>query len=145
MICPDAGLAIKWVVAEEQEEHQVQARVLFRDAQRAEEPIMAPVLLRIEVSNILRQRVRRSLLSSDEAGALFDEFLAGPIEYRNPDGLSRHALALANAFGLPSAYDAHYLALAQELICDFWTGVWRLTNTLAGRLPFVRWLGDFTA
>ncbi len=141
MICPDASLAIKWVVDEE--EHQEQARALFRNARSADEAIIAPALLTIEVSNILRQRVRRSLLSSDEAVALCDEFLAGPIEYRNPDGLSRHALTLANTYGLPAAYDAHYLALAQTYRCAFWTGDRRLINTLAGRLPFVRWIGAY--
>lgn len=142
MICPDASLAIKWVV---DEDHQDQARTLYRDSRRAEEPIIAPFLLRIEVTNILRQRVRRFLLSADEAVGLLDQVLAFSIDYHNPGGLNRQALMLANAYGLPAAYDAHDLALAQAFDCDFWTGDRRLVNTVAGRLPFVRWIGDYEA
>jgi len=45
---------------------------------------------------------------------------------------------LADTHGLRAAYDAHYLALAQHLACDFWTDDQRLLRSLAGALPFVR-------
>jgi predicted nucleic acid-binding protein len=143
VVCPDASLAIKWVV--DGEENQEQARALYRDARGVDEAVIAPGLLTMDVSNILRQSVRRSLLLSDAAVGLLDRFLAFPIEYRNPDWLSRRALALANAYNLPATYDSHYLALAQHYGCEFWTGDRRLVNALGGRLPFVRWLGDYAA
>ena len=57
--------------------------------------------------------------------------------------LHRTALTIAATYDLPAAYDAHYLALAQILGCDFWTGDGTLINTLRGRLAFVRWIGDY--
>jgi predicted nucleic acid-binding protein len=56
-----------------------------------------------------------------------------------------HMLALdfADTYGLPAAYDAHYLALADLLDCEFWTDDRRLLQRVGRDLPFVRWLGDF--
>ena len=42
-----------------------------------------------------------------------------------------------------AAYDAHYLALAEMLGCEFWNADERLYNTVKDELPWVKWLGDF--
>ena len=55
------------------------------------------------------------------------------------------ALDIADAYGLPAAYDAHYLALADLLGCEFWTDDRRLLRQVSHDLLFVRWLGDFGA
>ena len=47
------------------------------------------------------------------------------------------------ALALLSVNDAHYLALAQNLGCDLWTDDQRLINSLAGRLPSLKWIGDY--
>ncbi len=42
------------------------------------------------------------------------------------------------------SYDAHYLALAEHLGCEFWTADKRLHNAVHEKLPWVRGLGDFS-
>src|SRR5687767_16037598 len=136
MICVDASLAVKWILKEDDSDR---ARALFRAAVHAGESIVAPPLLPIEVTNILRQRMRGpDGLTRAEATELLDDFLTYPVGVHQPTGLHRRALALADSYGLPAAYDAHYLALAQHLRCNFWTADQRLLNRLGTALPFVK-------
>jgi predicted nucleic acid-binding protein len=141
MMCVDASVVAKWFLPEELADR---ARALLRDALNANEPIVAPPLLPYEVTNILRQRLRASTpLPLEHALVHLDDFLNVPIELRSPLGLHRHALILADAYGLPAVYDAHYLALAEHLECVLWTDDRRLLRLVGDRLPFVRAIGDY--
>jgi predicted nucleic acid-binding protein len=143
MICVDASVDVKWILEEERSD---QADALYDATVDAGEPIVAPPLLPLEVTNILRQRMRvQSGISLVTATEFLDAFLALPIEFHNPAGLHHQALVLADAFGLPATYDAHYLALAEDLGCELWTDDQRLMRQVATSLPFVRWLGDHPA
>jgi predicted nucleic acid-binding protein len=53
----------------------------------------------------------------------------------------RRSLALAAELDIASAYDAHYLALAEELDCELWTADSRLYNAVRDRFPRIRMLG----
>jgi predicted nucleic acid-binding protein len=140
VICVDASVAVKWVLNEERSD---QARALYQAALRAGESIVAPTLLPLEVTNILRQRMRaKDGLSLTEAVRQLGDFLDFRIELNNPVGLHFQALVLADALGLPATYDAHYLALAEQLGCELWTDDQRLIRHVASSLPFVRWIGD---
>ena len=140
MICADASVAIKWLLNEERSDR---ARALYSAAVQTREPIVAPPLLPLEVTNILRQRMRtRDGLSLVAATQHLEDFLALPIDYHNPMGLHHQALVLADALGLPATYDAHYLALAEHLGCELWTDDQRLLRQVATSLPLVRWIGD---
>jgi predicted nucleic acid-binding protein len=141
MICVDASLAAKWVL---REGYSAESRALYRAATRLGEQIVAPPFLPVEVTNVLRQRMRRQPpISLALATQLLRQFLASPVDLRNPPELHELALTLADAHGLPAAYDAHYVALAQLLACNFWTADERLFNTLKQSLPFVKWIGDY--
>jgi predicted nucleic acid-binding protein len=143
VICVDASVAIKWVLNEERSD---KARALYGAALEADELIVAPNLLPLEVTNILRQRMRgEDGLSLTEAARQLDVFLALRIEFHNPTGLHYQALVLADALGLPATYDAHYLALAEHLGCELWTDDQRLIRQVGSSLPFVRWIGDYPA
>jgi predicted nucleic acid-binding protein len=141
MICVDASVAVKWILDEEQSDL---ALALFMTALQNGEPIVVPPLLPIEVTNILRQRMRaHEGPSREEALLLLDKFLNFPLDIRNPAGLHRQALILADIHALPAAYDAHYLALAQRLDCDLWTDDRRLLRLVESSLSFVRRLSDY--
>lgn len=142
MICVDASLANKWLFVEE---HRQQALALAAAAGRAGEQLVGPPLLPIEITNIIRQRMRRQGLASEEAQEALRLFFSYPVEIVSPPGVQQAALTLAIAHDLPATYDAHYLALARHLGCELWTGDRRLLNQLAGRLPFVRFIGDYAA
>jgi predicted nucleic acid-binding protein len=143
VISADASVAIKWLLNEERSDR---ARALYRTALQSGEQWVAPPLLALEVTNVLRQRMRaRDGISLAEAARQLDSFVALPIELHNPVGLHHQALVLADALGLPATYDAHYLALAEHLGCQLWTDDQRLMRQIGSRLPFVRWIGDHPA
>jgi predicted nucleic acid-binding protein len=136
-------VVVKWILNEERSDR---ARALYQAVHRAGESIVAPTLLPLEVTNILRQRMRtKDGLSLVEAARQLDDFLAFPIEFHNPVGLHFQALVLADELGLPATYDAHYLALAEHLGCELWTDDQRLIRHVTNSLPFVRWIGDHPA
>ncbi|HUX86736.1 MAG TPA: type II toxin-antitoxin system VapC family toxin [Chloroflexota bacterium] len=146
MICIDASVAAKWLFAEE---HSERARALYRRASIAAERMIAPPLLPIEVTNIVRQRMRsakppdQGLLSLNEARealALLESF---PIEISAPNQLCRQAFEIAVAHGLPAVYDAQYIALAELLDCALWTADQNLVNAVKGKLSFVHWIGNY--
>jgi predicted nucleic acid-binding protein len=135
MICVDASVAAKWVLPEE---HSEKALALYTASIYASDPIVAPPLLPIEVTNILRQRMVREGLALADASALLSTFLRFPISYAVPDGIYLRALELAAAYNLPAVYDAHYLALAEHMGCPLWTADQRLLRAVQATLPYVQ-------
>jgi predicted nucleic acid-binding protein len=142
MICLDASLVGKLLL---DEADSARARAFYRAAIQADERMVAPHLLASEITNMLRQRMRRGQqrLSLVEAVQLLRRILSLPLELLTPVSLYELALTLADSHNLPAAYDAHYLALAQQLGCSLWTADERLANAVAGRLPFVKWIGNY--
>jgi predicted nucleic acid-binding protein len=140
MICLDASIVVKLVLNEEWSD---QAKSLYRAALSSQTMLVAPPLLPIEVTNIIRKQMRGETgLALTDATVYLEDLLALAIEIHNPPGLHLAALAIANACGLPATYDAHYLALAEFLNCEFWTADWQLYRQAERHLPFVRWIGD---
>ena len=141
MICVDASVATKWILPEEYSE---QADALSTGSILAGEPVIAPSLLPIEVTNILRQRIRgEQHISLAEATELLERCLAIHVSSASAPGLHREALELADWYQFAAVYDADYVALAQILRCELWTDDRRLLRTLRGKLDFVKWIGDF--
>jgi predicted nucleic acid-binding protein len=140
MIAVDASVAAKWIFPEE---YSAQARALLRATLQAREPIVSPPLLPIEVTNIVRQRMRREGLTLFEGQRRLALFLTLPVTLHATQALHGRALEIADRHGLPAAYDAHYVALAELSGCALWTDDQRLLNTLAGSLPFVRWIASY--
>jgi predicted nucleic acid-binding protein len=70
---------------------------------------------------------------------LFPELELNFLEYAE---LSKRAMTLAQQYGLPATYDAHYLALAEHEKCEYWTADTLLWNAVRDKLPWVRRLSD---
>lgn len=140
MICIDASVAAKWLFEEEDSD---KADALYHACVSADVPLVAPPLLPIELTSIVRRRMVRDRLSLEQASEVLEHFLSFPVSVIMPDRLHQTALTLAATYNLPAAYDAHYLALCQLLGCAFWTNDQSLVNMLGNRLAFVRRLGDF--
>lgn len=141
MICVDASVAAKWLFTTGV--RAPEALALLTDCVQRREAIVAPPLLSFEVTNVVRQRMVREGLPLVDADRLLTQFLGVALTFISPPGVHQQALALADAHGLPAAYDAHYLALAQQLGCDFWTDDRRLLRLVSGALPFVRALDTY--
>ena len=54
------------------------------------------------------------------------------------------ALELASQLDQRDAYDSHYLALAEELDCDFWTADARFYRAAGSLVDRIRLLGSVT-
>ena len=137
-ICPDASLIVALVTSE-----SVSERALARWTEwvSAGARLVAPGLLRYEVTSALRRKVVRGLMSEPDARRALGEALDLGIELFDPPGMSVSAFDLAGRFGLPTTYDAHYLALADEMAAEFWTADERLYNTVRGKFPAARCVG----
>lgn len=140
-ICVDASVVLKLLLPEPDSD---KAHALWALWIKEGVEVVAPCHLAFEVVSVLRNHVHRRAISAEAGQAAFDAFRGQEIVFVHPDGLDERAWELAQRYDRPTAYDAHYLALAETLGCDLWTADRRLINALRGALPWVKWLGDFT-
>lgn len=138
-VCADASLVIKLVV---EEIGSREARALWRSWQYEGRDIAAPPLLRYEVTSVLRKHVVRGLRTASESQQALSRALAFDIQYLELTNLHQRAFDLAERLNRSAAYDAHYLAVAEYLNCEFWTADERLVNSVRDELAWVKWLGE---
>ena len=112
----DTSVAFKWFVAYG-ETGLDEAWALLNDHRKGRTTLLAPALALAEVANLLRT----SGLAEDDARALFEEYeRAHVVHFELTASLVRRALPLAFTHRI-TAYDALFLALAQELECPLVT------------------------
>ena len=111
---------------------------------RAGAELLAPVLLEYEIVAILRKAVVAQWLTTDLAVEAMDRILALNVQCVTPTAqLHERALRWADRLGHSKAYDAHYLALAEQEGLDLWTADRRLANGAQQvGVSWVHWLGD---
>ena len=78
-----------------------------------EHEILAPVLLRSQVLDILYDRVRTGELVEEEALSLNARFSKLKFRYLGDAVLRRRAWSIAGSLDMPSTFDAEYIALTQ--------------------------------
>lgn len=135
----DASVGAQLVVPEA---FSTESDALFNDAVRAGRPVIGPPLLPVEVTNVIRKRMRADRVLLPEALTVLDTFLALPITLVSPPNLHRQALSPAAAYGL-GVHDAHYVALAQVMNGVLWVDDVHMLRAIGGRLPFVRSIRDY--
>lgn len=118
------------------------AENLWEQWGRDEVSVMAPGLIYFEIANALHRISLSSAISFEEADKFLGLALELSINTISEPFLHRGALLIASKCSLKSAYDAHYLALAQELDAALWTADRKLVNSVTERCPFIRFLGD---
>jgi predicted nucleic acid-binding protein len=135
----DASLALKWVV---EEPYSVEAHALLSRWRESRRRVLAPALFLYEVTNALAKRMQRRQLTLEQSKERLRFFLeSGPL-LKQIGGIHPRALELMERFGLPTAYDAHYLAVAESERCECWTADERLWNSVKRELAWVRWIGE---
>jgi len=140
-VCVDASLAVKVVVPEPDSD---KADALFEEWANEGTLLIAPAFFVVETDSIVRQKVAlRKELTPEQAEAAFVKLQALPIQQIAVPGQRQRAWEIATDLGLPTVYDATYLALAELRGCEFWTADERLFNRVKDRLPFVKWLGNY--
>jgi predicted nucleic acid-binding protein len=137
----DASVALAWALGEQYREH---ARRLIDDALAEQRPIVVPPLFHAEATNAIFQRHRREGLSMSEATQALDQILAQDVRIVTSLSLYRDALALAQRFKLPAAYDSQYLAATVVVDGQFWTADARLLRALPRSFKRAHWIGDYS-
>jgi predicted nucleic acid-binding protein len=138
----DASIALKWTI---NEADSSTALALLADWTSREIEVHAPFLLAYEVTNALYRRVRNGEIPFYDARRGLTEIIYKVVEFDFPEDpdFNIRAMELGQQFGLPAAYDSHYLALAESKECELWTADTRLWNSTRRKLALLRWLGDY--
>ena len=132
-VCVDAGILVRLLTAQD----DGTIRGLWGRWREEGRSLIAPRLLRYEVTNALHRLRRANMLSDELTQEALRSVLDLPVAIADDPDLHPHALGLAGRFGLPAAYDAHYLALSEREGADFWTTDRRLTNSVRRTLTWV--------
>lgn len=139
-LCVDANVIVRALVLGPLSDR---AEAPQDQSQRDETPLLAPALLAFEVTSTLHRPTYLHEITPAHADRAFALFQQLDIRLSSRRALFPLARRLAREFNRPRAYDTAYLALAQLAGCDFWTADEPLHNAVAGRLPWVNWLGSF--
>ncbi len=106
--------------------------------------LVAPGLWLAEVASAIRRSVHLRAISSHEGEVALDDLLALDIDIIPMDGsLCRAASRWATQLGHSRAYDGFYMALAERLNAEFWTGDRRLARgAQQAGANWVHWIGE---
>ena len=138
LVTVDASLLAKLRFPEELSD---KAAEIYDAWVRGKVSICAPQLIFYELVSTANKKVVAGSVSLEQAELAMEYFLTEPLEVVTSDSLYREALRIAQRLTLRSTYDAHYLAVAEDLDCEFWTADERLYNGVRDRFPLIRWLG----
>lgn len=138
-VCVDASLVVALFVPERL---SMAALALWEKWVLEDFHTVAPQLLRYEVTSALYRKSSLGLISREDHHAALQHFLTLDIEWIDPPALPIRATELAEQFQRPNTYNAHYLALAEHLECEFWTGDERLFNATHDKLAHIHWIGS---
>jgi predicted nucleic acid-binding protein len=110
----------------------------------ADEQIFTPMLCEYEVTSALRKAVNVGLLDSEQGMLALRNIHTLNVHSIAPNiELHQQALRWAERLKQSKAYDAQYLALAEELRSVLWTGDLRLVNgARQAGADWVHWVGE---
>lgn len=135
---------MKYLTPDEQEDVATQ---LFATALHENARLVAPSSTWAEVGSVLRKKVRARLLDVEEADVLWHAFLRLPFEFADTHALRERAWEIAEEYGLPTLYNAVFLACtelapaSESTRREFWTADETLLRLLGTRKPaYVRQL-----
>jgi predicted nucleic acid-binding protein len=142
LVVVDTSIAIKWAVNEPDSNI---ALSLLAEWTKRETVILAPALLAYEATNAFHRHIRGGKIGFEDARRGLEEiiFTAMVFDFSQSPATNIKAMEFAQRFGLPAAYDSHYLALAESKGCEFWTADTRLWNSIKGKFSWARWMGDY--
>ena len=133
-VCVDASVLIHWLVPQQLEPT---AYELMDGWIEDGEEIVGPALLLSEVVSVLRRQVHRGVLDAEDADRMV--WLVLRLGIRRVDNvmLYRRAYEIATRYGHSRAYDAHYVAAAEQEGCQLWTADRALFESLRTDHPKV--------
>lgn len=105
--------------------------------------IIAPMLLRYEVTNGLYRLVRFSGKGDAESVALLRSLESLPIRYFDTFEMHVQAFRFARRFDKKTSYDGHYVALAENERVSLITADKKLVNTARHHCDFIHYVMEF--
>jgi len=135
----DTSVVLKWYLADEQDGEK--ALGLLNKYISNELHILAPSLLEYEVINALVIAKKRGRIEEETLLSAIDGFLGLGIELKNLSMFSTRVLHFCKVYNR-SAYDASYLALAEEDGIPLITSDRVMYNAVQTDLQWVKYLGD---
>jgi len=139
-VCIDASLALMWLLPAERNEA---ANALRREWYKNDIQIITASLFHAEVTSVLREQVYFNRLPPEEGEQAFSTYLEIGVKSVDSPRLQEMAWELAKKFNLPRTYDMQYLAVAELNDCELWTNDKRLVNSLQGKFPRIKWVGEY--
>jgi len=138
-IVVDASVVLKWQLDDEEE---VAKAVALRDdfLLHGRGNLAAPTLLVYELTNGMLTATRQGRLSRNQAEEGLATLLAAGIRLMTVDSSKIFSLSLQWKV---SAYDGTYLAVAEKLDSEVWTGDRAFYNACRRKGSRVRWIGDY--
>ncbi len=135
----DASVVLKWYLSDK--EHGEKALDILDGHASDRLSLHAPALLEFEVANGLAITKRRARVGNDDALKAMDGFTEIGIGLCPLSPLFPKVLDYSDRYNI-SAYDAAYVALADDLKTNVVTADKRLFNSTR-KLKFVKWIGEF--
>jgi len=140
LVVVDASVVVKWQLNDEECISQASA---LRDDFYARGVIkaIAPNLLLYEVVNAILTAARRKRLPPARTLEAVNNLISLGVELRAVK--ASMMLQIAQEYNL-AAYDAAYLALAQNEGCELWTGDRLFYQAVKDKIAVVKWIGDYS-
>lgn len=135
----DASVALKWFLGDEK--YGDQALGLLDRFVRGELDLVAPSLMVYEIINGLVIAQRKGRIAEERILSSISGFLNLGITFLDVAGLQARVLHFCRVYNR-SAYDASYLAVAEQESLTLVTGDERLYNSTKGNARWVTWIGD---
>ena len=140
LLVVDASVVLKWQLDDEE---AVSQAVALRDdfLAHGRVDLVAPSLLVYELANGMLTATRQGRLSRDQAEEGLANLIAAGIRLMTVDSSRIFALSL---HWKVSAYDGAYLAMAEELSRELWTGDRTFYRACRRKGSRVCWIGDYS-
>ncbi len=135
-VCVDASIIVDLLIGLENPDLATLWETWIKDKTQ----LVAPLLIRYEVVNVLYQISKKGQLSRETTDEAIQAMNRLPMQLYSDSELHSRAFALAKELALGATYDAHYLALASYLNCEFWTRDAKLARAAQVKYKRVRLL-----
>lgn len=134
-VCIDASIIVRCLTLE-----QGGTETLPWLVSKADEEIVAPTFLPMEVGTALRRKMASGEMTEVQCVEALALYRKLGIRYVWDDFIMERAFKLAVALNQPTLYDSAYLAVAEQEECELWTLDRRFAEAASLLHPYVRLL-----
>jgi len=139
LIVVDASVVFKWQLNDE--DNVRQALLLKKDyLDDSTLKLFAPTIFLYELINAIVVAGRKNRIAPENLFETLQNVLVADIELLEIEPFQ--VIELCQEYNI-AAYDAAYLALAESLDCDLWTGDRAFYNAVKDKSARVKWIGNY--